>query len=146
VTDDRLDTLGILVAAAIGCDEDRIKINRDVVSELVDALREAKAEIAAYQGRPEGALEGWTWDGALWACQLTPDGVWPQVNLWVEVDAGEVTWEAAMDPGEVLAIAKNGRAYGDDVPPCEDVRGTAPTPREGMRQAKAAAKAKGWTS
>lgn len=139
MTDDRLNTLGILVAAAVGCDEDRIKINRDVVSELVDALREAKAEIAAYQGRPEGALEGWTWDGALWACQLTSDGVWPQVNLWVEVDAGEVTWEASMDPGEVL-----GAPPGPDA--CEDVRGTALAPREGMRQAKAAAKAKGWTS
>jgi hypothetical protein len=139
MTDDRLNTLGILVAAAKECDEGRIKISRDVVSELVDALRESLAEIAAYQGLPEGALEGWTWDGALWACTLTPDGIWPQVELWVEVDAGEVTWEASMDPGEVPGAPP-------EIDACEDVRGAAPTPRDAMRQAKSAAKAKGWTS
>ena len=143
MTDDRLNTLGILVTAAVGCDEDRIKINRDVVSELVDALREAKAEIAAYQGHPEGALPGWTWDGALWARRLTPDGVWPQVDLWVEVDAGEATWEAAMDPGEVVGLSSCATLIEGE---CEDVRGIGPTPREAMRQAEAAAKAKGWVS
>lgn len=46
MTDEHLNTLGTLVAAARSDEDDRIRINRTVVEKLISALREARAEIA----------------------------------------------------------------------------------------------------
>jgi hypothetical protein len=42
MTYERLNTIGTLVAAAKECDEGRIKINRSVVEELIQAVRDEK--------------------------------------------------------------------------------------------------------
>lgn len=101
----------------------------DAVLGLIAALHEAQAEIAACHGKPEGALPGWGWEGDHW---IQVPSTRPLVGLMVYLadDHDSWLWDASYtdDGGEKFV----------------DVRGDAPTPREAMRQAEAAAKAEGW--
>ena len=98
-------------------------IHDSLAMQKVRALRaerdELAAEVAAFVGKPEGALPGWKWseaDGPAWL-RKTPRGAM--------VASVRGTW-SAFHAGRELAD------------------GYAPTPRAAMRLAEAAAKARGW--
>ena len=100
-------------------------------------LAEAEAEIAAYQGRPEGAInERWTWDGATWACGDTDT-----VSAFTEADAdGTVAWRIDREP--LVTVCAEGCEH--EVEKGAEISGTAPTHRTAQRAAEAAAVARGW--
>lgn len=105
-------------------DEGAIPVPHDA-DRLIEDMRattaerdELAAEVAAMQGKPEGALPGWFWspdDGPAWVREVrAPDGVLR------------------------LLIAYTGGGWGTAS------HGNAGTPRAAMRAAEAAARARGW--
>ncbi len=94
------------------------------LADLPDLVGEARAEIAAYQLRPEGALPGWE------ARSLPPSGEWrlavEGVRLYIWAHTHPVPWMAVHSPAMDMAT------------------GAADTPRAAMRAAEAEARRRGW--
>lgn len=113
---------------------------RATIERLTAELDEARLEIAALQGRPEGAISPeWKWDGATW--ERTYD---EQTTAFVEYDGIVVTWVLTHEPGVTPCAC--GR---EDAPDVVELRADSATMRAGMRDcdaAEAAATARGWPS
>lgn len=98
---------------------------------------EALAEIAAYQGRPEGALNAhwhyddvaqlWSRDGKAWTLSVAAN---------YDHDGTAYAWDALEYEGDDADAVEPEDREGEE--------GIAETPRSAMRAAEAAAKAKGW--
>jgi hypothetical protein len=112
-------------------------IDVNVVLRLVAALREARAErdelaaeVAAYQGKPEGALPGWHWNDSgdyqaferAWHLWPVPNGVPDGWVVWAETDGRWGCWHYT-GISDMLDVNE---------------QGTEPTPRAAMRAAEAA--------
>jgi hypothetical protein len=102
---------------------------RERIDRLYDERDEFAAEIAAFQGRPEGGLPGW---------RIAEDGVW-QRGSWHATDVGVCRVES---PGFAGTFRWN--AYGPQPEPRGRGFGEAPSPRAAMRAAEAEATRRGW--
>ena len=95
-----LATIHLKRSAIGGVDREAVEVLLATLDRLAADLLEARREIAAGMGQPEGGLPGWEWDAknSRWFL-LLPGGSWGHVRGSRRPEWGWFWWSTALDRG-----------------------------------------------